>query len=234
VSEEVSAEAKRLEKLQVAKARAELRAADAQIGAKTAIAGRGDPTAEVMIVKGVPDAGEVASRSALSGEDGVAARKALAALGFDPERLWATHSRPAQAGGDDCAGRLEAIVEAVDPLVAIALDDVAATDLAAAYRVPALVPGRPVIARGRVLGCVGGLAASLSDPAAKARVWECFKTIAAAVPGTRAVAGTHSAPRARAAAGAAAVPRARVTPAQRKGASAAPGPPSDSESEEER
>jgi hypothetical protein len=222
VSEEVSAEAKRLEKLQVAKARAELRAADARLGAKPAIAGRGDPTAEVVIVKGVPDAGEVASRSALSGEVGVAARKALAALGFDPERLWATHSRPAQAGDDDYARRLEAIVEAVDPLVAIALDDVAATDLAAAYLVPALVPGRPVIARGRVLGSVGGLAASLSDPAAKARVWECFKAIAVAVPGTRAGAGTHS------------VPRARVTPAQRKGASAAPGPSSDSEGEEER
>jgi uracil-DNA glycosylase len=226
VSDEVSAEAKRLEKLHVIKARAELRAADALLGAESDIAGHGDPTAEVVIVKGAPDAGEVASRSALSGEDGVAARKALAALGFDPERTWATHSRPAQADDDAYAQRLEAIVEAVDPRVAIALDDVAAADLAAAYRVPALVPGRSVIARGRVLGSVGGLAESLSDPAAKARVWERFKTIAAAVPGTRAVAGT------RAAAGASAVPRARAESAQRRGASAAPGPPSNSDIEE--
>jgi uracil-DNA glycosylase len=220
VSDEVSTEAKRLEKLHVAKARAELRAADALLGTKSAIAGNGDPTAEVLIVKGAPDAGEVASRSALSGEDGAAARKALAALGFDPERMWATHSRPAQGGDDAYARRLEAIVEAVDPPVAIALDEVAATDLAVAYRVPALVPGRPVVARGRVLGSVGGLAASLSDPAAKARVWECFKTIAAAVPGTRAAAGVR------------AVPGARAKPAQRKGASAAPGPPSNSDIEE--
>jgi uracil-DNA glycosylase len=232
VSDEVSAEAKRLEKLHVIKARAELRAADALLGAESDIAGHGDPTAEVVIVKGAPDAAEVASRSALSGEDGVAARKALAALGFDPERTWATHSRPAQADDDAYAQRLEAIVEAVDPRVAIALDDVAAADLAAAYRVPALVPGRSVIARGRVLGSVGGLAESLSDPAAKARVWECFKTIAAAVPGTRAVAGTRSAPGTRAAAGASAVPRARAKSAQRRGASAAPGPPSNSDVEE--
>jgi uracil-DNA glycosylase len=183
VSDEVSTEAKVLAKLHGAKARAELKAADVLLGAKPAVAGRGDPTAEVVLVKGVPDDGERASRSALSGEDGAAAHKALVALGFDPERTWATHSRPARAEDDACARRLEAIVEAVDPRIVIALDDVAATDLAAAYRVPALLPGRPVVARGRILGSVGGLAASLSDPAAKARVWERFKTIAAAVPG---------------------------------------------------
>jgi uracil-DNA glycosylase len=189
-----AAEAERVARSYAAKARAELRAADALLGGTSPVAGSGDPTAEVVIVKGVPDDGERASHSALSGEDGHAAHKALAALGFDPERTWATHSRPAPADDDAYARRLEAVVEAVDPRVTIALDEVAAADLAAAYRLSALAPGTPVVVRGRVLGSVGGLAASLSDPAEKARVWKRFKTIAATVPGPRSTGGGDGKP----------------------------------------
>jgi uracil-DNA glycosylase len=194
VSGDGTADAARLAKLYAAKSRAELKAADSLLGAKVTIPGHGDPTAEVVIVKGSPDAGEKTSRKALSGDDGRAAEKALAALGFDPERTWATLSRPTGGDGDVCARRLEAIVEAVDPLLVIALDDAAAADLASAYRLTALVPGRPVVARGRIVGSVGGLAASLPDTAEKARVWERFKTIAAAVPGVREVPGARVGP----------------------------------------
>jgi hypothetical protein len=177
--------AARLAKLYAAKARAELREADALLAGKATVSGSGDPTADVVLVKGSPDDAERASRTALSGEDGAAAAKALSALGFDPERTWAAFSRPARGDAGAYARRLEMIVEAVDPRLVIALDDEAAQDLAAAYRLPALAAGRPVVARGRVLGSVGGLAASLADPASKARVWQRFKSIAAAVPCAR-------------------------------------------------
>jgi hypothetical protein len=77
---------------------------------------------------------------------------------------------------------LELIVEAVDPVLVVALDGDAAQDLAAAFGLPALAPGRPSVARGRTLGAVGGLAASLDDPGAKARVWKHFKAVVGAMP----------------------------------------------------
>jgi hypothetical protein len=73
-------------------------------------------------------------------------------------------------------------VEAVDPVLAIALDRAAAEDLAAAFGLEALPPGQPVVVRGRTLCAVGGLAASLDDPAAKARVWKDFKAAAELLP----------------------------------------------------
>jgi hypothetical protein len=185
VNDDRSREGATLAKAYAAKARAELRDADALLGAKPAVAGRGDPVAEVVIVKGVPDDTERASRSVLSGADGRAAEKAITALGFDPQRTWATCSRPACADNESYARRLEMIVEAVDPRLVVALDDEAAADLAAAYRLAALKPGEPSVVRGRVLGSVGGLAASLADPTEKGRVWGRFQSIAAAVPGVR-------------------------------------------------
>jgi len=173
----------RVARLFEAKARAELAAADAVLGAKPAVANSGDALGSTVLVKGAPDAGDRAARRALAGPDGVAATKALAALGLDADAVLAVCSRPAAGDADAHARRLELVVEAVDPRLVIALDAAAAEDLAAAFRVPALVPGRPVMARGRVLGAVGDLAASLGDPNEKARVWARFKSVAAGMQG---------------------------------------------------
>ncbi len=171
-------EAERLAGLYRAKAKAELKNADAALGVPVAIAGSGEMTGSVVLVKGVPDAVERAARRALAGPDGEAAGKALEALGVTPGDWWAVCSRPAEAAASARARRLELIVEAVDPTLVLALDDEAAEDLAAAYGIKALAPGRPLIVRGRTLGAVGGLAASLGDNAAKSRVWQHIKAIA--------------------------------------------------------
>jgi hypothetical protein len=173
-----SNDAARLARLYAAKVKAELKRADEALGVPVRVSGAGEMLASVVLVKGVPDAAERAARRALAGPDGEAAGKALEALGFEAGDSWAVVSRPADAPAPAHARRLELIVEAVDPRLVIALDDEAAEDLAAAFGLGALPAGQPVTARGRTLGAVGGLAASLGDAAAKARVWVRFKAVA--------------------------------------------------------
>lgn len=163
-----------------AKARAELKNADAALGVPVTIASTGDPLGAVVLAKGLPEAADRAARRVLAGPDGEAAAKALEALGFDPQAVWAVCTRPAEADPAARARRLELVVESVDPRLVIALDDAAAEDLAAAFGRKSLVPGRPVSVRGRTLGAVGGLSASLSDAGAKAKVWERLKALAKA------------------------------------------------------
>jgi hypothetical protein len=172
-------EATRLQGVFESKARAELKAADAVLG-RVAVSGSGDPLGSIVLVKGVPDDRERAARHALAGPDGVAAVKALEALGLDPRAVWAFCSRPSVADPAARARRVELVIEAVDPRLVIALDTEAAEDIAAAFRLAALVPGTPISVRGRTLGSVGGLAASLANKADKAAVWARFKTIARA------------------------------------------------------
>lgn len=163
-----------------AKARAELRSADAALGVAVTIASAGDPLGAVVLAKGLPEAADRKARRVLAGPDGEAAGKALEALGLDPHAVWAVCTRPAQADRSAYARRLELVVEAVDPRLVVALDDEAAEDLASAFGLKALAPGRPVSVRGRTLGAVGGLSASLADGKAKAKVWERLKALAKA------------------------------------------------------
>ncbi|HSV94150.1 MAG TPA: hypothetical protein VLH81_13795, partial [Desulfobacterales bacterium] len=76
------------------KALAELAAADRLAPGSDIVASAGDPFAEVFLVKGEPGPAEDSGGEALSGPDGTAARKALAALGFDPASVFASVSRP--------------------------------------------------------------------------------------------------------------------------------------------
>jgi hypothetical protein len=168
-----------------AKASAELAAADALVPGSSAIAGDGSLFASVVLLKGEPGEEDRAAGRALAGPDGEAADKVLAALRLDPARAWRMCTRVAGAGGAGSAAdaeararRVELAVEAVDPDLAIALDPEAAEDLARAYRLPRLAPGKPVQARGRTLGAVSGLAASLGDERAKARVWAELQAVA--------------------------------------------------------
>jgi hypothetical protein len=167
-----------------AKASAELAAADALVAGSSAIAGDGSLFASVVLLKGHPGEEDRAAGRAFAGEDGEAADKVLVALGLDPARAWRMCTRVAggvASGGADAearALRVELAVEAVDPDLAIALDPEAGEDLARAYRLPGLAPGKPVQARGRTLGAVSGLAASLGDDRAKARVWAELRAVA--------------------------------------------------------
>ncbi|MDO8915936.1 MAG: hypothetical protein Q7W16_07640 [Coriobacteriia bacterium] len=181
-----SDDAERIQRRFEAKARAELKDADAALGVAFGVASAGDPLAAVVVAKGLPEAADRTARRVLAGPDGEAADKALGALGLDPRSVWAVCTRPADAPLEARARRLELVVEAVDPRLVIALDDEAAEDLAAAFALKALVPGRPVSVRGRTLGAVGSLSASLQDAQAKAKVWERLKALvkASGLPGS--------------------------------------------------
>jgi hypothetical protein len=173
-------DAARIQRRFEAKARAELKEADAALGHPISVASVGDPLGAVVLAKGLPEEVDRKARRVLAGPDGEAAGKALEALGFDPHSVWAVCTRPTQADPDARARRLELVVEAVDPRLVIALDTEAAEDLASAFGLKALVPGRAVSVRGRTLGAAGGLSASLGDPVAKAKVWERLKGLARA------------------------------------------------------
>lgn len=173
-------------RLYEAKCRAELEAADALVPGAKAVAGRGDLLAEAVVLKGAPGAADRRAKVAVAGPEGEAASKALAALGFDPATLWFACTF---AGSGDAAARARRVrltVEAFDPSVVVALDEAAAADLAAAFGLRALAPGKPEAVLGRTLLAVGGLEASLGDPAAKAKVWAHFKALEGAGVATRA------------------------------------------------
>ncbi len=161
-----------------AKVRAELGTADRTAPGSDAIPWSGDPFAVVALIKGDPGPAEVAGGTALSGPDGEAARKALAALGFDPSAIFATVARP-ETGIDSelLVKRLRLQIEAVDPQWVVALDAVAAGLLGDAYGLDGLGFGRPVDAKGRTLLALDGLEASLADDQAKERVWRQFRAL---------------------------------------------------------
>ncbi|MDY0088115.1 MAG: hypothetical protein RBS78_06185 [Coriobacteriia bacterium] len=164
--------ASELRQLYHAKIRAELAAADKMAPGSDAVACAGDLFAEVFVAKGEPGPAEASGGAALSGPDGEAVRKALAALGFDPDSVYATLVRPA-AGIDETLllTRLRAQVEAIDPWLVLALDGVAAADIAGAFGLGKLAFGKRILAGGREFVAVDGLEASLIDVRAKRRVW---------------------------------------------------------------
>lgn len=167
-----------LRDLYAAKATAELDAADEVLPA-IPVKRTGDDLGRVLLVKGEPGSGDLAAGAALAGADGEAARAALTALGVPVDSLLAVVSRPAGSATplDAAHRRLARYLEAADPALAIALDALAADDLAAAAGVPALPFGEAVECRGRVLLAVDGLEASLSDEKRKRRVWRQFRAL---------------------------------------------------------
>jgi hypothetical protein len=159
-----------------ARSRAELVSADALAPGSDAIRWHGALAAQVAVVKGLPGPAEASGGAALSGADGEAAVKALVALGYAEDELFFTISRPTLEGrAERLAARLRAQIEAVDPSLILALDDVAAADVAAAFGVDQPTWGRDVRVLGRRFVAVEGLEASLTDPARKRRVWEQMK-----------------------------------------------------------
>jgi hypothetical protein len=163
-----------------AKAAAEIEDAEVVLRSGSGVRGGGDPLATTVLLKGAAGPDDVALGRALAGADGEAARKALAALGHDAASVYAACTRAGDASPQARARAVERLVEAVDPALVIALDAEAAEDLGAAFCVQ-VRPNGPVSARGRILGAVGGLEASLADESEKARVWAQFKAIGKAV-----------------------------------------------------
>lgn len=133
----------------------------------------------VLVVKGRPSDADVAAGRVLSGDDGDAIRKALAALGIEGEPFCAA-SRPAHeadASPDAVARRLRLLAEAVEAEAVLALDDVAAQDVARAFGLEALQPGVPVEVLGRTVLATDDFSAALADEASKRVVWRQLKTL---------------------------------------------------------
>lgn len=168
-----------LRALYAAKATAEEDAADALLPSLP-VRRSGDPLARVLLLKGEPGPADLSAGEALAGADGDAARAALDALSLPVGSVLAVVTRPsAEVTPDLAVGRLAIYLEACDPEVAVALDGIAAEDLAAAVGMRALPFGEPGRVRGRVVLAVDGLEASLEDEARKRRVWSQLKVLTA-------------------------------------------------------
>jgi hypothetical protein len=180
VSSTPDSEQAALRALYEGKARTELAAADALAPGSDVIAWRGCLTPVVAIVKGLPGPAEASGGAAVSGPDGDAVEKALAALGHDLAHVFFTLSRPdAAVPAEARKERIRAQIEAVDAPLVVALDPEAARDLASAYALDELPFGQSVRGSGRRFVACEGLEASLPDEKAKRRVWE---QLAAAAP----------------------------------------------------
>jgi len=174
ISKPLSDEAVRA--LFLARARAELAAADSSAPGSDAVAWSGALLASVAAIKGLAGPAEASGGVAFSGADGEALVKALTALGYHGDEIFFTVSRP-EPGLDReaLADRLRLQVETVDPGLVLALDADASVDLAEAFGIEPLAFGVPVRVLGRRLLAVDGFEASLGDSARKRRVWEQLK-----------------------------------------------------------
>ncbi|MDY0340872.1 MAG: hypothetical protein RBS17_06640 [Coriobacteriia bacterium] len=178
---DISAGSARIDRVFREKARAEIAAAEQVCKGSPVVRAYGDELAEVLLVKGEPGPGDLAGGRALAGLDGVAAGKALDALGLPAERFGFC-TRVLGVGADEGALRIRMLVEAVDPAVVIALDPCAAHDLAEALGIDPLVAGVVRAWRGRRLLAVDDLEESLADEGLKRQVWRQLKALATADP----------------------------------------------------
>lgn len=159
--------------LHTARVRAELAAADSLAPGADRVEWSGSLLPEVAVVKGLPGPAEATGGAALSGADGEALAKALAALGWAEGSWFATLSRPEPASETNVrTQRLRLQLEAVDPRVIIALDAEAAEDLAHAFGLTHLRIGEQVRSFGRRIVAIEGFEASLADDGRKRRVWQ--------------------------------------------------------------
>jgi hypothetical protein len=153
------------------KVAAEVAAADALAPGSDAVPARGNPLARVLVLKGLPGPAEASGGPAVSGADGEAIVKALVALGYGEDDAFYSLTRPDPSIlADRRVARVGALLEAVDPLVVVALDAEAAEDISAAVG-ERVVPASPREVMGRRYVAVDGLEASLGDERRKRRVW---------------------------------------------------------------
>ena len=175
--------ATRIRELYEAKARAELAEADRLCPGSDVVAWRGDVLAPVMVVKGMPGPAEAAGGEALSGADGDAVAKALTALGWREGQVFFTLSRPDIALDEgSCASRLRHQIEAVDPRVVLALDEVATADVARSLQLEVLSAGASVLVDGRRVVALTEFEAALGDEKRKRAAWGSLRSARADGP----------------------------------------------------
>lgn len=164
-----------------AKVLAEVAQADALAPGSDAVPARGNPLARVLVLKGLAGPAEASGGTAVSGADGEAIVKALVALGYRDDDQFFALTRP-EPGTDEPrrTARVRALIEAIDPIVVVALDAVAVEDVSAAIG-EALSSGRPLDCGGRHFVAVDGMEASLGDAELKKKVWRQLQS--AAPPG---------------------------------------------------
>lgn len=147
----------------------------------------GNAFSSVLLVKGDLSESERSGASLLSGEDGVALRKALCALGYAPED-WAAVSSQGSAGAGSLAPELmRQTVAVLDPATVIACDETAANALREAYAnelasvddfdQAILAPGKVARVLGMRVLNLGGFAASLDDQGDKQLMWARLKRV---------------------------------------------------------
>ena len=173
---DTSGEARRIDGLYRAKARAEIAAAESVAKAAGGVRGQGDVLAEVLLVKGQPGPDDVRTKRALSGEDGTAIGKALDALGLPkPRYAFCTRATGSKA---DASERVRLLTEAIDPRYVVLLDAAAAADFAEAFGAPPISPGVVSRVGGRTVVATDDFEGSLADESAKRRVWSQLRALA--------------------------------------------------------
>jgi hypothetical protein len=173
--------AEELRRTYAAKVLAEVASADALAPGSDAVRSRGNPVSRVLVLKGLAGPAEASGGEAVSGADGDAIDKALTALGWAEGDAFYAMTRPEPGIAEDRrVPRVKALVEALDPVVAIALDAEAAEDLSAAIG-HEIASGKPADVAGRRYVAVDGMEASLGNDALKKAVWRQLQ--AAAPPG---------------------------------------------------
>ncbi len=170
-------EAEQIRHLYEARVRHEIDASEEDAGRDT-VRWAGDLSARTLFVKGEPSEADAAAGAAFAGEDGDAARKALAALGRIDGGVAFTCSRPPGLSAAARDRRLLTQLEALDPGTVIAADAAAAADVARVLGSGGLAPGKPTGVRGREVLALSGLEECLRDEGKKRIVWAELRSLA--------------------------------------------------------
>ncbi|MDI6713208.1 MAG: hypothetical protein QMD96_08225 [Anaerosomatales bacterium] len=164
----------------LAKVAADVERAESVVGGSPRIASSSPAYCAALVVKGRLSREDEAAGRAFAGPDGEAVRKALAALGVPGEPFLAV-TRPTAKANEDleaAARRICELAHAVEAEIVLALDPVAADDVARAFGLQELKPGEPVDVPGFRLLATNDFAAALADERAKRAVWRQLKALA--------------------------------------------------------
>ncbi len=165
----------------VAKARAEV----AEL-ARRGLVMAGHTFSSVLFLKGEPNAGEKDGAPPLSGADGTALRKSLAALGYAPED-WVALACTLGSGEPLDPELARLAITTLDPATVIACDEAAANVLREAYAdelaslpdfsCAMLAPGVVAVVLGMRFLNLGGFEAALGNPKQKQIMWARLKRV---------------------------------------------------------
>jgi len=162
-----------------AKLAAEVERAESLVRGSQRVASSPPAYSAALVVKGRPSSEDEAAGRAFAGPDGEAIRKALAALGIPGEPFLAVTRPTAEASRDldAVARRIRELAHAVEAELVLALDPVAADDVARAFGSEGLKPGETVDVPGFRLLATNDFAAALADERAKRAVWRQLKAL---------------------------------------------------------